>query len=128
MSVQWIRLYTEVLDDPKVQKLPPELFKFWVNILCLAGKNEGSIPTEDDVSFALRTDLSSVSTAFHYLEKVGLIDNNNGARIPHGWSKRQYKSDSSTDRVKRYRKRYKKRYINVTVTPPEQNRTEQNRI
>ena len=35
---QWLRLYDDVLDDPEVQRLPPDLFKHWVNLLCLANK------------------------------------------------------------------------------------------
>jgi len=32
---QWFRMYAEVLDDPKVQRLSGDEFKAWVNILCL---------------------------------------------------------------------------------------------
>jgi len=113
--MKWFRLYTDILEDPKVQKLPPELFKFWVNILCLASKHEGKLPSIDDVSFSLRLPLHETELAFHSLEKANLISEYNGSKTPHNWRKRQYKSDTSTERVKRFRNAKR----NVTVTPPD---------
>lgn len=111
----WFRFYADVLNDPKVQKLPAELFKMWVNILCLAKNNNGLTGTISDVSFALRETEESVSSAFQALEKAGLLDKYKGSWEPHNWRKRQFKSDTSTDRVKRYRERAR----NVTETAPE---------
>ena len=105
--MKWFRLYTDVLEDPKVQKLSPELFKFWINILCLTSKHEGRIPPLDDVSFALRLPLHETEEAFHALKIAHLISpmsNQHGEGwAPHNWKKRQYKSDTSTQRVKRFR-------------------------
>src|SRR6516164_5544563 len=54
--MKWFRFYTEAMHDPKVQRLSPELFKFWVNLLCLASEREdrGTLPSEDEISFILR--------------------------------------------------------------------------
>ena len=41
---RWFRFYNEALDDPKVQKLPPALFKSWVNLLCLTARHDGTLP------------------------------------------------------------------------------------
>lgn len=117
---RWFRFYAEALDDPKVQKLEPSTFKHWVNLLCLAAKNDGVLPSQDDIAFALRIDEIACQSLLDRLLIAGLIDilkgGHNGSRIaPHGWSQRQYKSDVSTDRVKRYRERSR----NVSVTPPE---------
>jgi len=119
--MQWFRMYGEALNDPKVQKLPPEIFKIWVNLLCLACTNNGALhETLEDNSFALHETLDSVSSAFHHLEKVGLLVTVGETFHIKNWGKRQYKSDTSTERVKRFRKRSR----NVTVTAPD---TEQNR-
>jgi hypothetical protein len=117
--MQWFRFYNEVLNDPKVQCLPGDTFKAWVNILCLASQNDGVIPSIDDVTFALRLPLHDVTEHFDILFAAGLIDEKNGFRSPHNWKKRQFKSDTSNERVKRHRDRYKKRDRNVTVTPPD---------
>jgi hypothetical protein len=107
-SGQWFRLYAEVLNDPKVQFLPPDLFKHWVNILCIASKNDGVLPEIQDIAFALRETLDGAVTVIERLLNGGLIDKLNGGNngwhyAPHGWNKRQYKSDTSTERVKRFR-------------------------
>lgn len=117
---RWFRFYAEALDDPKVQKLDGETFKAWVNLLCLACKHDGFLPDESDIAFALRIDNIAAGSLIDRLRIGGLIDTvkggPNGSRIaPHGWHKRQYKSDGSTERVKRFRERSKA----VTETPPD---------
>lgn len=117
---RWFRFYSEVVNDPKVQKLPCEDFRAWVNLLCLAAENDGRLPSFEDIAFALRMDDNGVRTLVERLLNGGLIDRVNGGAngyhyAPHAWSKRQYKSDTSTDRVKRFRQRSE----TVTVTPPE---------
>ena len=52
--MKWFRFYADALDDPKVQRLPPPIFKTWVNLLCLASKNEGNLPSAEECAFALR--------------------------------------------------------------------------
>ena len=51
---RWFRFYDEALDDPKVQRLAPHLFKTWINLLCLASKEDGTMPSNDDIAFRLR--------------------------------------------------------------------------
>ena len=118
--MRWFRFYTEALDDPKVQRLDPVTFKHWVNLLCVAAKNEGKLPPAEDMAFALRIDVIAAESLLDRLLIAGLIDvqkgGANGTHIaPHGWAKRQYKSDTSSERVKRYRERSK----TVSETPSE---------
>jgi hypothetical protein len=126
LAQPWFRFYHEVLDDPKVQTLPPELFKFWTNTLCLACRNNGFLPDIKAVSFAFRCDEKYVSEMLQLLDEKGLLDKRFGKLSPHKWFERQYKSDTSTERVKRHRE--KKRNVSppLAVTPPEQiqNRTD----
>lgn len=117
---RWFRFYDEALNDPKVQMLPADDFKSWVNLLCLASQNDGKIKDIQSVAFALRIGVNDAVTVLERLSIAGLIDKANGGAngfhyVPHGWGKRQYKSDTSNDRVKRHRE--KKR--NVTITPPD---------
>lgn len=121
MKYQWFRFYSEALNDPKVQSLPPDLFKHWVNILCLACSNNGTLPeTLHETAFALRLSETDTVTVLERLLNATLIDRISGGAngyryAPHSWDKRQYKSDTSTDRVKRFRNRKG----NVTETPPD---------
>lgn len=124
--IPWFRFYNEVLDDPKVQRLAPDMFKVWVNMLCLASRNDGLIPPLNDVSFAFRVTPELAQEFVSRLIDCGLIDKGrNGVLKPHQWDSRQFKSDTSTERVKRFRKRSKT--VTETVNETDQNRTEQNR-
>lgn len=104
---RWFRLYDELLDDPKVQRLSGDDFKAWVNILCLASRNDGNLPPAADIAFALRLEPRKATAILSRLIAAGLMDEVDGALSPHGWNARQYKSDVSTDRVKRFRERKK---------------------
>lgn len=113
----WFRFYTEVLDDPKVQRLPPHLFKTWVNMLCLAGTNGGAFPTVDDIAFRLRMSTHDVEQQMDELILAGLIDiERGGKRTPHNWSQRQFVSDSSTERVRKFRNKSQKQECNSDET------------
>lgn len=109
---RWFRMYDEILDDPKVQRLSGDDFKAWVNILCLASRRNGKLPPVSDIAFALRETLDAVSTLLGRLLDGGLIESRSGGAdgahyAPYKWSERQYKSDTSSGRVKRFRERYK---------------------
>jgi hypothetical protein len=117
---RWFRIYDELLDDPKVQRLPAEDFKGWMNLLCLASRHGGKLPCIADIAFALRLPEDAVSTLLERLLNGGLIEKRSGGAdgmhyAPYRWDERQYKSDTSTGRVKRFRERSKP----VAETPPE---------
>lgn len=92
----WVRLYVELLDDRKVQSLPPHLFKTWVNILCLAGLADGVLPSVDDIAFRLRISSNDASTQVDELVLAGLIDiKPDRTMAPHNWSRRQFVWDGA---------------------------------
>jgi DNA-binding Lrp family transcriptional regulator len=117
---RWFRFYSEALDDPKVQKLKPTVFKAWVNLLCLASKHGGDLPQESsDIAFALRISESEAANIIAELVEAGLLDKEESGCKPHNWDKRQHVSDSSATRVSRYRKRQRNGECNVTSTVTE---------
>lgn len=121
----WFRMYAEVVDDPKVQQLPDKLFKIWVNLLCIATRNGGTLPSYEDVAFKLR--ITPVKAREHvetFLQRA-LFDQSEDGIAPHNWKARQYKSDVSTDRVKRFRERSGNVSHAVSETPTEQSIAEQ---
>ena len=115
---RWFRLYDDVLNDPKVQRLSGESFKFWINMLCIASKNGGVLPGIEDMAFALRVSNDVCTSLIDELKTCGLIDGSKRL-VPHGWDKRQYKSDTSTDRVKRFRERSRNVTETVSETAPD---------
>jgi hypothetical protein len=116
--MRWFRLYDDVLNDPKVQKLSGETFKLWINVLCIASKHGGVLPSLDDLAFQLRLPELVCKTEIDTLKAAGLIDGDKRLK-PHGWEKRQYKSDTSTERVKRFRERSSNVAETVNETVPD---------
>ncbi|MGY3535391.1 hypothetical protein [Bradyrhizobium sp. USDA 4452] len=131
VSNPWFRMYGDVINDPKVMRLPEAMRWHWVSLLCVASRHKGKLPPAADVAFELRTTPQRVAALVLELVTAGLLDKlPDGTFAPHNWEGRQYKSDSSTERVREHRDR-KKRDADVTgnvssdVTVTDQNRAEQ---
>lgn len=117
---RWFRFYDAVLDDPKVQRLSDPLFRAWVNLMCLANRGAGAFSDDiAEIAFALRVTEAVAIKHIDGLLKAGLIEHIDERFEPHNWNERQFKSDVSTDRVKRFRQRSAKRSETVSETPPE---------
>lgn len=126
--MKWFRVYAEMQRDPKVQTLPAETFRAWVNMLCLAceGSPRGTLPSMEDLAFLLRYSESDLQSIVEQLTKKGLLETDASGRLRmHNWDQRQHASDTSTERTRKYRKRSKsdgagtsqKRQRDVNVTP-----------
>ena len=127
MSLPWFRMYHRAIDDERLRLLAFEDRWHYVAILCL--KCEGMIDDEQDelwfrrLAVKLGVQTRELEEIQRRLMNVGLVD---AHWQPLKWSELQYKSDSSNERVKAYRKRQKKqsaarvkRKRNVTVTAQE---------
>lgn len=120
MSNHWWRAYDEAVDDPKLQRLAPPLFKSWFNLCCLASANGGALPPIGDVAFKLHVSEHKAAEVITALVAAGLIDRNGDTFEPHNWKGRQYRSDvtdaTAAERMKRYRKK-RNAVTAETVTP-----------
>jgi hypothetical protein len=101
----WFRVYDDLVDDPKVQQLDPPLFKALINFWCLASANDGVLPSIDVIAFKLRMKPEKAQRVLDQLRAAGLVDDDEKGARPHNWDQRQFKSDVSTVRVKRFRER-----------------------
>jgi hypothetical protein len=102
--VKWFRLYDELVDDPKVQRLPDALFRANTNLWCINSQNGGVLPPIEDIAFKLHMPVAKAAKVVADLRRAGLIDDDgNGNLIPHNWNRRQFKSDNVNERVKRFR-------------------------
>lgn len=112
----WFRFYDDAMDDAKLLSISDKDLRLWLRLLCLASKHDGNLPSMPTLSKLLRVRLDYVQGGVERLLKVGLIDelaiSLDEYYTPHNWSKRQYKSDSSAERVAKHREK-----CNVTVTP-----------
>lgn len=135
---RWFRFYDDALDDEKVQLLPDSHFRAWVNLLCLASKNEGVLPPLEAIAFRLRKPVEEVSAILNEFYRRQLLDHVElpDAPIsysPHNWKKRQYKTDvtdpTAAERARRYRGRNANRDddrdASVTDERPETDNREQ---
>ncbi len=123
MARTWIRLYTDLRHNPKIQRLPDHLFKFVINCWCMIGASENDcLPAVDEIAFELRIDEKICQAYIDHLieQKVLIRRKHTGMLTGYHWDDRQFLSDSSVDRVRKYRERQKKqemkRYSNGEVT------------
>lgn len=114
MSARWFRFYADAMRHPKVARLNDAQFRLWVELLSVAAENDGRIPPADDLKHMLKRRLDHLLRGLDDLIRASLIDPLDHGYEPHGWKKRQYKSDVSTDRVRKYRAKG-----NVSETAPD---------
>ncbi len=117
--MNWFRFYHGALHDPKVQALRPELFKFWVNLLCLVSQqpDRGIIPSDEEIAFIMRVRGDRVTRFMSELQAYELVDMSvSNVRVPHNWSVRQPLSDDAAARKKDWRERTYSKNGNYDVT------------
>lgn len=117
-GLPWFRLYAEAIDDEKLRLLAFEDRWHYVALLCCksaglldAGDSEPMLHRKIAVKLGLQ--LRELEAVALRLAEVGLIDG--GTFQPLAWDERQFKSDSSTERVKAFREKMK-HGSNVSVT------------
>ncbi len=118
--MKWFRLYDEIQYDPKLRRMPiPHRYAFIV-LLCIANRSKvrGAIINldDDDLAFELEMELEDWLTLKAKFRAKGLIEPIEGGIKISNWDERQFASDSSAERVKRYREKRAKRECNVTET------------
>jgi hypothetical protein len=132
MHLPWFRMYAEAAADPVLQSLSFDDQRHYYTLLCLkcGGTIDRDLPAnrrDQIIARGLGLDPATAAEAKRRLLEVGLIDKN---WQPKGWDKRQFRSDSSTERTRKYRNLNESG--NVPETSPSrhrdvQNRTEQSR-
>ena len=126
--MQWFRMYTEFSTDPKVQMLSEVMQRRLVMLFCMRASNSLVTLHETEIAFQLRVSDDELKETKRLFVSKGFIDESWNVL---NWDKRQFRSDSSAERVSRHREK-KRKESNGDVTlqkqrsnAPEQNRTEQ---
>ena len=124
-SNYWIKLYHEILHDPKMGRLPDHLWRRFIELCLLAGEHDddGTLPTVPDMAWTLRMNEEQLTADLHELQDAGFAHQDNGWWIVTNFAKRQAPV-SSAERVSRYRDRKRKEqyYGNDGVTDGVTNR------
>jgi len=139
--MNWFRMYSEILDDPKIRRLRDSRKKWiFVGLLCMASESKirGKILIDEDIPYTteeiaerLQVDTEFFEQTLQELQQLKMIEvQDSGVIVISNWHKRQFSSDNSTKRVKRYREKKKQekcdvtetlqqRFENVSETPPD---------
>jgi hypothetical protein len=126
----WIKLYIEIIDDPKMATLPDRLWRRVIELFLLAGKMgaNGYLPTTSQLAWLMRMETDELELDLQQLSNTGIIE-----PVPNGWliSKFQERQASVSEarRAKEYRKRIRQsQYYDDTVTKRDASVTQINRL
>jgi hypothetical protein len=131
MANQWFRMYSEFANDPKVRTMSDELQIRLVRLFCLRSSGPTENLSEDELIFGLGCNVSeTLHETKEAFQAKGFIDEK--WAVLH-WNNRQFVSDTSTERVRKFREKRTLKQDETFLKRPEtqnethQNRTEQNR-
>lgn len=127
MNHHWWRAYNTAANDPKLGGLTDWQHRCWFQLMCMASEGGGTLPPLKHIAFTLRCREDKAAEVLTQLHAAGLLDQTETGFAPHNWNGRQYKSDVSTERVKRFRNAKRNVSPNEGCNAPEQSRTEQSR-
>jgi len=138
---QWIKLHTEIINDPKMARLNWKDRGIWMMLMALAGQLEhrdendrltGQLDTLDHVAWHLRTRVANIRPTVEKLIQLDMLhQDDDGILYVTHFAERQ-SADTSTERVRRYRERGRLHHPDETSvkrdeTPMKRGETEQNR-
>jgi hypothetical protein len=122
----WIKLYIEILDDPKMGRLANHLWRRAVELFLFAGRegNDGALPPVEEMAWTLRLPEGKLLEDLHGLAEVGVVHAVRSAAVippadqpggampkpqPGSWFVTHFKERQSAvpveERVRRYRMR-----------------------
>ncbi|HEY66248.1 MAG TPA: hypothetical protein G4O02_16980 [Caldilineae bacterium] len=127
--MNWFRFYNETYRDPKIRRLAREMscsiaeaVGVWAILLSLASESErrGALMLNSDIPLDL-SDLEDATGApnikewLECMQRLGMLTYDNDTWYITNWDKRQFESDSSRERVRRYRE--KRRGLGMPPSP-----------
>ena len=102
----WIKLYTEILHDPKMGRMPHRLFRRTIELFLLAGicsNNEGILPPVKDIAWHLRVGEASLLKDLMSLQKLDIVhEEEPGVWVVTHFAERQ-DADTPAERMARLR-------------------------
>lgn len=126
----WIKLYTEILHDPKMGRLSDRQYRTCITLFLLAGQldREGALPPVDDIAWHMRMEPTPLLDDMAALAAVGILTRDGDDWIVTRFADRQARQPSETpEEVKRRVTEHRQRKAqacnddvtacNVSVTP-----------
>ena len=123
-SKYWIKLYHEIIDDPKMGKLTDRLFRRTIQLFLIAGDfgDEGILPAVDDMAWRLRMSAEELETDLADLASTGIVHNSSDRWMVTKFTDRQAAS-TGTERWRQWRDRQRKENYYQTPHQREPNET-----
>jgi hypothetical protein len=118
--MKWFRLWTDILDDVKILGLSDYEYRMFTYLLAYASEvdsTSGELQTTfNSLSHRFRQRFNHFSRSIETFQRLGLVTvNGNGYLKITNWNKRQFKSDNSYSRVKKYREVTAKRNVSKAL-------------
>lgn len=120
-ATYWIKLYHEILEDPKMALLPDNLWRRIVELFLLAGKHNdnGALPDTKILAWELRIPAEQLDAELAQIVATGIIE-----RTESGWKIRNFEKrqapSTNAERVRNFRERervtHEKRNVTQNVT------------
>ncbi len=127
MADYWIKLYNEILDDPKMAVLPDRLWRRIIELFLLAGKlhKDGELPETNQIAWALRMSTDDLAMDLQQIANTRIIKRTiNGWIIPQFAKRQAAASDAERKQQERKRKQADQYYQNENVTNQSRNVTQ----
>jgi DNA-binding transcriptional regulator YhcF (GntR family) len=118
----WIKLYHEILHDPKMAMLSSQLWRRAIEMFLFAGEtnSDGALPPLKEMAWTLHTSPEVLETELNELASAGIVDRRDGGWLVVKFAERQAPSPAAK-RMAEFRKRKRKEETDTdtyrTVTP-----------
>lgn len=117
MADYWMKLYIEILDDPKMATLPDRIWRRIIELFLVAKRvnQEGHLPDTRQIAWVLRMAPDELETDMLQIAATGIIDREvNGWFIPNFSQRQSAVTGAERKTQERNRKKSRQYYENVT--------------
>jgi hypothetical protein len=125
----YVKLHTDILDNPKFERIPADLIKPWLKCLVIARLYGGVLPDLQTVAYRLRVDQATAATWLSRLQKGHFLEpaGQGGDLQPHDWeywNPPDKRDSQNAERQRRFRaKRAAERNVTDEKIPPDPPKT-----
>jgi len=125
MADYWIKLYHDILDDPKMATMSDNLWRRVIELFLLAGKlyKDGELPDTKQIAWCLRQKENELETELKQIVTTGIIE-----KTEIGWFIPKFKTRqdpmSGAERTSNFRKKQQSQQYNGNVTELKRNVTQ----
>lgn len=127
-KLPWLKLYTEIRTDPKMQALSDLEFRTWINILCLSAESKvrGIICIEEGLAYPIEglaktlfISTEELEECLNRFQRLRMIDRDQAGIISviHFDDRQKGKPSDSPEEVKKRVTKHRAKKSNANVTP-----------